>query len=51
MKDLAVGPLVLDFTNSAFDGNPDGGSALTRLVASIVVLPSIRRAFVERHPC
>src|SRR5215213_4599017 len=40
LKDLAVGPFVLDFTNSAFDEKPAGGSTFARLVASITVLPS-----------
>src|SRR5918995_4651945 len=40
LKDLAVGPFVLDFTNSAFDEKPAGGSTFARLVASITVFPS-----------
>src|SRR5215203_3216302 len=40
LKDLAVGPFVLDFTNSAFEEKPAGGSTPQRLVASITVLPS-----------
>src|ERR687885_639886 len=40
LKDLAVGPFVLDFTNSAFDEKPAGGSTFARFVASITVLPS-----------
>src|SRR5436305_1767083 len=40
LKDLAVGPPVFDFTNSAFESNPSGGAVPIRLVASIVVLPS-----------
>src|SRR3989454_10528098 len=40
LNDFAVGPLVLDFTNSAFDWNPDGRSAPKRLVASMAVFPS-----------
>src|SRR6516165_9420311 len=42
LNDFAVGPLVLDFTNSALERKPAGGSAPTRLVASITVLPLIR---------
>src|SRR3954471_11825854 len=41
LNDFAVGPFVFDFTNSAFDANPSGGSEPTRFVASITVLPSI----------
>src|ERR687889_816098 len=40
LKDLAVGPFVLDFTNSAFDEKPAGGSTFARFVASITILPS-----------
>src|ERR671921_202816 len=40
LKDLAVGPFVLDFTNSAFDEKPAGGATFPRLDASITVLPS-----------
>src|SRR5215207_2761731 len=40
LKDFAVGPFVLDFTNSAFEEKPAGGSTFARLVASITVLPS-----------
>ena len=40
LNDLAVGPFVLDFTNSAFDENPPGGSVPTMLVASMAVFPS-----------
>src|SRR3954469_10611442 len=40
LNDFAVGPFVFDFTNSAFDGNPSGGSAPIRFVASITVFPS-----------
>src|SRR5437868_6362853 len=40
LSDFAVGPPVLDLTNSAFELKPAGGRALIRLVASITVLPS-----------
>src|SRR6266540_2262098 len=40
LHDFAVGPFVLDFTNSALDWNPDGGSAPKRFVASMTVFPS-----------
>src|SRR5215203_1218543 len=41
LNDFAVGPFVFDFTNSALDEKPAGGSALMRFVASITVFPSI----------
>src|SRR5215207_4736675 len=41
LNDFAVGPLVLDFTNSAFDEKPAGGSTPQRFVASITVFPSM----------
>ena len=41
MDDFPVGPLVLDFTNSAFDEKPAGGATPQRFVASITVFPSI----------
>src|SRR5919199_3737110 len=37
---FAVGPCVLDLTNSAFEKKPAGGSTPTRLVASITVWPA-----------
>src|SRR5215204_840915 len=40
LNDFAVGPFVLDFTNSAFDEKPAGGFTFARFVASITVLPS-----------
>src|SRR5215207_761280 len=40
LNDFAVGPFVLDFTNSAFDVKPSGGSTPQRFVASITVFPS-----------
>src|SRR5215207_7280637 len=39
--DFAVGPFVLDFTNSAFDEKPAGGLTPTIFVASITVFPSM----------
>src|SRR3954466_10497976 len=39
LKDFAVGPPVLDFTYSAFEEKPTGGSTPTRFVASTTVLP------------
>src|ERR671914_488087 len=41
LNDFAVGPLVTDFTNSALDEKPAGGSAPRRFVASITVFPSM----------
>src|SRR3954453_17922300 len=41
LNDFAVGPFVFDFTYSAFDANPSGGSDPIRFVASITVLPSM----------
>src|SRR4051812_30197300 len=40
LNDLAVGPLVFDLRNSAFEEKPPGGSAPTRFVASMTVFPS-----------
>src|SRR5947209_1865324 len=40
LNDFAVGPCVLDFTNSAFEKKPAGGSTPMRLVASITVWPA-----------
>src|SRR5215207_8567474 len=40
LNDFAVGPFVLDFTNSAFESKPDGRAAPKRFVASIAVFPS-----------
>src|SRR5581483_6888110 len=37
LNDFAMGPLVFDLMNSAFDGKPDGGSTPKRFVASITV--------------
>jgi len=41
LNDFAVGPFVLDFTYSAFEEKPAGGSTPRRFVASITVLPSM----------
>jgi hypothetical protein len=41
LNDFAVGPFVLDFTNSAFEEKPGGGSTPMRFVASITVFPSM----------
>jgi hypothetical protein len=41
LNDFAVGLFVLDFTNSAFDEKPTGGSTPKRFVASITVFPSM----------
>src|SRR5919202_2277809 len=41
LNDFAVGPFVLDFTNSAFEEKPPGGSTPKRFVASITVFPSM----------
>ena len=41
LNDFAVGPFVLDFTNSAFDVKPSGGSTPQRFVASMAVFPSM----------
>jgi len=35
LKDFAAGPFAFDFTNSAFDWNPVGGSTPIRFVASM----------------
>ena len=40
LNDLAVGPFVFDFTNSALEAKPAGGTTPYRFVASITVLPS-----------
>src|SRR5438105_6326052 len=45
LNDFAVGPFVFDLMYSAFEGKPEGGSAPTRLVASITVFPSIPSTF------
>src|SRR4051812_37581219 len=45
LNDFAVGPAVTDFTYSALDAKPLGGSASNRLVASITVFPSSPSTF------
>lgn len=47
LKDLAVGPFVLDFTNSALRRKPIGGWKPIRLVASITILPSMPFSFLS----
>src|ERR671935_1082805 len=50
LNDFAVGPLVIDLMNSAFDEKPEGGDAPIRFVASITVLPSFPCTFSSASP-